>query len=535
MSALITAVIAGRHQRLLSAALWGALFSVLLAIGYGFVLWQIGSYIRRDHAAELGRLAEIRGNVVFALQKLQQDAIAPPCSRDFLAQMQQIAFLPDGLNEFLYAPNAIVECSTSQPKFESPVALGAPDIEGSGPSDPTLWINRDLGSLGRSGTNGTIARLGTFAVAIPPYSRYQNDAPWLKKELVTVGPKGKVWGVAGDRGLYQRLAKPARNSLAARLTAVADTNCDEQRVYCVTSEANLLAWARDWITILSSIAVLAALFAWICATNIIAWINRHWSFEARFSRHLDAQSVVVAYQPIVDLRSGEVSGCEVLARWRDVDGSIVAPARFIDIVARTRRTVDFTRMVADRAYAELSERMPRNLRLQINFNVFACDLDSATLLRIFSKFLSGERQFDLAVELVESHEINFEDAQRAIQELGRAGIKVYIDDFGIGYSSIERVATLSVHGVKLDRSFAMSPPDSVMGRMLVQVLDMIATSEHSIVVEGVETEARLNLLRSTGVVDCVQGYVISRPLGIDELVALLGKDGMAWKARDFAA
>jgi len=372
-------------------------------------------------------------------------------------------------------------------------------------------------------------------VAIPPYSRYQNDAPWLKKELVTVGPKGKVWGVAGDRGLYQRLAKPARNSLAARLTAVADTNCDEQRVYCVTSEANLLAWARDWITILSSIAVLAALFAWICATNIIAWINRHWSFEARFSRHLDAQSVVVAYQPIVDLRSGEVSGCEVLARWRDVDGSIVAPARFIDIVARTRRTVDFTRMVADRAYAELSERMPRNLRLQINFNVFACDLDSATLLRIFSKFLSGERQFDLAVELVESHEINFEDAQRAIQELGRAGIKVYIDDFGIGYSSIERVATLSVHGVKLDRSFAMSPPDSVMGRMLVQVLDMIATSEHSIVVEGVETEARLNLLRSTGVVDCVQGYVISRPLGIDELVALLGKDGMAWKARDFAA
>ena len=179
--------------------------------------------------------------------------------------------------------------------------------------------------------------------------------------------------------------------------------------------------------------------------------------------------------------------------------------------------------------------MPRNLRLQINFNVFACDLDSATLLRIFSKFLSGERQFDLAVELVESHEINFEDAQRAIQELGRAGIKVYIDDFGIGYSSIERVATLSVHGVKLDRSFAMSPPDSVMGRMLVQVLDMIATSEHSIVVEGVETEARLNLLRSTGVVDCVQGYVISRPLGIDELVALLGKDGMAWKARDFAA
>ena len=175
------------------------------------------------------------------------------------------------------------------------------------------------------------------------------------------------------------------------------------------------------------------------------------------------------------------------------------------------------------------------MRLEINFNVFACDLDSARLLRIFSRFLERKRQFDLAVELVESQEIDFEEAQRAIQELARAGVRTYIDDFGTGYSSIERVATLAVHGVKLDRSFAMSPPDSIMGQMLVQVLEMIKTSGRMIVVEGVETEARLNLLRSIGIVDGVQGYVISRPLGIDQFIAFLGKDTTAWRARDFAA
>jgi sensor c-di-GMP phosphodiesterase-like protein len=192
-------------------------------------------------------------------------------------------------------------------------------------------------------------------------------------------------------------------------------------------------------------------------------------------------------------------------------------------------------MVADRAYEELGRHIQRDMRLEINFNVFACDLDSARLLHIFSRFLEGERQFDLAIELVESQEIDFEDAQRAIQELGRAGVKTYIDDFGTGYSSIERVATLAVHGVKLDRSFAMSPPDSIMGQMLVQVLEMIKTSGRLIVVEGVETEARLNLLRSIRIVDCVQGYVISRPLGIDEFITFLGKDATAWRARDFAA
>jgi hypothetical protein len=163
----------------------------------------------------------------------------------------------------------------------------------------------------------------------------------------------------------------------------------------------------------------------------------------------------------------------------------------------------------------------------------AWSLPSETLLRVFSKFIDSESLLSIAVELVESDTIDFEKAQLAIEELGRAGIKSYIDDFGTGYSSI--VARLAVHGVKLDRSFAMSPPDSVLGRMLVQVIDMIKTSGHLIVVEGVETEARLNLLRSTGVVDYVQRYVLSRPLGIDEFVAFLRVHGMTGGDQQLAA
>ena len=281
--------------------------------------------------------------------------------------------------------------------------------------------------------------------------------------------------------------------------------------------------------------MLAALFAWVCANNVVAWLNRYWSFESRFNRGLSEQSIVVDYQPILDLRSDAIVGCEVLARWRDVDGTIVSPHQFIDIVARSGRTAAFTQMVADRAFAELSQQMPRDVPLQINFNVFACDFDSARLRAIYGKFLDEAERFKLAVELVEDHAIDFEEAQSTIQELAAAGVKTYIDDFGTGYSSIERVATLAVHGVKLDRSFAMSPPDSVMGRMLVQVIQMIKTSGRPIVVEGVETQARLKVLRATGMVDWVQGYVIARPLGIDDLVAFLRRGSAALHVRDAAA
>lgn len=192
-------------------------------------------------------------------------------------------------------------------------------------------------------------------------------------------------------------------------------------------------------------------------------------------------------------------------------------------------------MVADRAFAELNAHLPNDIALEVNFNVFACDFDSVLLLRTFANFLDEPRRRHPAVELVENHAIDFEDAQCTIEALATAGVKTYIDDFGTGYSSIERVARLPVHGVKLDRSFAMSPPDSVMGRMLVQVIEMIRTSGRLIVVEGVETLARLNLLRATGMVDCVQGYVIARPLPIDELVAFLASGRAAWAAHPAAA
>jgi sensor c-di-GMP phosphodiesterase-like protein len=533
MSALANVFISIRHSSLFQGALWLALFLGFLVVGYCFVLFQVVGEVSRDHDAELDRIADTRRSAISALRTLKHVATGTPCSRDFLAQMRRVAFLPDGLNEFLYAPNGVVKCSTSQPAFATRVTLGTPDIEGSEPNVPSLWIDRDLGPIGRPGATGTIAEHGGFAVAIPPYTRFQNGIRWLHKELVVVRTNGKVWNVAGEHGLYQRLATPGHPTLVSLLATVQRVHCDGQ--HCVASRADLPGWARDRILVLSSIVVLAAILALMCSRSLVAWLDRHWSFEARFTRHLNAQTVVVAYQPILDLRSREVSGCEVLARWRDVDGTIVAPDRFIEIVERTGRTAEFTRMIADRAYEELREHVPRHLRLQVNFNAFACDFNGPTLLSIFSRFIQGKRQFVLAIELVEDQQIEFADAQRAIQELGQAGIKIYIDDFGIGYSSIERAATLAVHGVKLDRSFAMSPPDSILGRMLVQVVEMMRTCGRLIVIEGVETETRLDLLRSTGHVDYVQGYVVSRPLGIHDFVRFLAKDGLAWKARDFAA
>ena len=226
--------------------------------------------------------------------------------------------------------------------------------------------------------------------------------------------------------------------------------------------------------------------------------------------------------PLTDLTSGAVIGCEVLARWRDVDGEIVQPGRFIDIVERRGLTERFTGLVAARAFAELDAVVPPGYRIEVSFNIFPRDLDASLLCRLFAPFEAARDRFDLIMEIVESDTVRLDEAHREIEALKAAGIKVYIDDFGSGYSNLANIAELAVDGVKLDRSFAMAPDGSVMAQMLGHAIEMIRTTGRTMVVEGIETAERLALLRDGAAKgDRAQGYHIARPLDAEAFASFL--------------
>ena len=510
MSALAKALVAGRHQRLMCLVLLADIFAVLLVIGYGFVNWQVASLVAQDQQAEIARTDTIRHHVARALQLLQRDARALPCSHAFLAQMQHIAFLADGLNEFLYAPSGYASCSTSRASFTQPVFLGEEDIPPGGPEKISWRLQRNLGPIGLTDAVGTIAQIGDFAVAIPPYGS-ENEVGWLSRELVARSGD-QVWTIAGTENLYKELINQKPETWFQRLTTVSSTACDAHGVHCVASRADLIGWARSSITILSSTVVLTAMFAWICAFTIVRWLRDYWSFEARFLRRLDTQSVLVLYQPIVDINSDEIACVEALARWVDVDGTVVSPANFIDIVAKANRTAEFTQMVADRAFADLNEHPPCAHPLEVNFNVFACDFDSGRLLKIFAKFLNQPHRFRVAIELIEFHDIDLEKAQATVEALAAAGVKTYIDDFGTGYSSLGYLHRLPISELKLDRSFVAELHAGAAAQALTDAVMNIGRSlELMVVAEGVEDEAQLELLSQQGY-PVAQGYLFSRPL-----------------------
>lgn len=522
MAKLASVFISARNRRLVVVAVWLAAFLTMLAT----ILAVFADRSRDIIRLETGRSAEsiivLRNHIGTALRMLHETANAPACSPAFHEQLRQVSYLPDGLNEFIYAPGGRVACSVNTPNLVSPIDLGTPDHVAAMPNGRIdVWLDRELSFLGLPGARGSIVLSEPFG-AVVPKERYVLDPPdWLHMEVVLAGAGGRHWHRAGTPGVYAGIREQGQPDWLWRALNFANVTCDDQGQLCVAAQASVIeVVARDRVG--SGIAILgAALLSGFIAMQAGQLVGRHFSFEARFRRHLDASSVICAYQPVMDLETGQITGCEVLARWRDIDDNVVYPDAFVPLLEKHGTTLAFTEMVAARAFEELSSALPAGRKLQVNFNIFPRDLDRQALDRAYLGFTSQPDRFDVVLEIIESDQFPI-TAQRDIERLRAAGIRVYIDDFGTGYSNMQSLAALSVDGVKLDRSFAMAPDDSMMARMLGHAVEMIHTTRRAMVVEGVETAERLRVLRQMSTrIDYVQGYFISRPLDIAAFVDFL--------------
>jgi sensor c-di-GMP phosphodiesterase-like protein len=472
-------------------------------------------------------LFKLRQNLIAVFDVLHTKLTAEPCSPAFHEQLRRVAYLPDGLSEFFYAPGGTIRCSVHQ-GFPDGHDLGQPDMERTIKYAGSIWVDYPLDFLGLGGERGTVLLSDPFAVVVPSRPVPISTPSWLSVEAVMVGDEGETWHRGGEVSVYSRLSTDASGNWASG--TIGGIECDDTGIHCVASEADLtelLGDAQGYVALSLFAAVVMASAVTAVANSAL---TRYWSFAARFRRHLNEDTIACVYQPVMDLKTGKVTGCEVLVRWRDVDGQMVSPDQFVHLVEEFGQTALFTELVAKRAYEELSSHIGEGQKLQVNFNIFPRDLNSHLLLPIYTPFLERRDRFDIVLEIIESDEMP-PSAQQEIERLRRHGIKTYIDDFGTGYSNMQSLAALSVDGVKLDRAFAMAPDNSMMAQMLHHAIEMIHATGRVMVVEGVETKERLALLREMNVgVDYVQGYFISRPLKIDALAEFIRKHSAVSRA-----
>jgi predicted signal transduction protein with EAL and GGDEF domain len=256
--------------------------------------------------------------------------------------------------------------------------------------------------------------------------------------------------------------------------------------------------------------------------------DRQIDIEARIE-HLLKQTGVeeqfsVVFQPIVDIRTGQVAGFEALARWHSPELGNVAPNRFFPIAERAGIVGALTRPLLKKALLAAS-RWDSSLRL--SFNLSAHDLNTGesvlSLIGIIEASDFEASRLDLEItETAFTHD--FEQVRCSVDMLRRLGCGISLDDFGTGYSSLTRLHALPLTKIKIDRSFVTDlhkRPSSY--KIVKSLLTLSRDMGLECVVEGVETGEELAALRELGAT-LVQGFVYARPMNENDLGPFLDRE-----------
>lgn len=240
--------------------------------------------------------------------------------------------------------------------------------------------------------------------------------------------------------------------------------------------------------------------------------------------------LVVHYQPIVDLRSGRISGAEALVRWQHPVRGLLPPDDFITVAEETGMIDAIGRYVLDQAVGDIATMVRRvgYGRFQLGVNLSARQLNAPGLPQVVEEVCERHdwRPVDLLLEITETALAQgIEEPLDVLDRIRRLGVELAIDDFGTGHSSLTRLGRMPVGQVKIDRSFvaAVDQPGHRFVRMIEAVVAVAGALDLQISAEGVESQTQLDYLRRIHC-DLAQGYFFAEPLPAGEFETLLTSD-----------
>jgi diguanylate cyclase (GGDEF)-like protein len=237
-------------------------------------------------------------------------------------------------------------------------------------------------------------------------------------------------------------------------------------------------------------------------------------------RAMQEDAIEVWYQPMADLPTGRVVGCEALLRWNHPLHGPISPGEFIPAAEQSGLIGSITWWVLDAAISQVRQWRDRGLELGVAVNISARSLLDADLVGRLANMLDrGEVAPSwLTLELTESS-IMADPARstRVLAALGNLGVHLAIDDFGTGYSSLTRLKTLPVHIVKIDKSFVgtMSVDDG-NAAIVRSTIDLARNLGHLVVAEGVEDQVTWDALLDLGC-SRAQGFHLARAMPADAI------------------
>jgi len=261
------------------------------------------------------------------------------------------------------------------------------------------------------------------------------------------------------------------------------------------------------------------------------------------ARGLRRHEFLPYYQPVINLMTGQLEGCEVLIRRRRHDGSIEVPAAFIAQAESDGQIVPMTNQLMRSVRADLGVVYQSRPQLSVAFNLCAKHFTDDQIVHD-AEAIFGESQIDLKQVIFEVTErLPLPDtatAVKVIDQLQDLGAMVALDDAGTGHSGLATLQRLGMDIVKIDKLFIdQIGPDTQQAPIVDSLVDLAKKFSMSVIAEGVETMDQVNYLRARGV-DFAQGYLFAPPLPASSFITLIEamaseKDADAEQEADVAA
>ncbi len=241
----------------------------------------------------------------------------------------------------------------------------------------------------------------------------------------------------------------------------------------------------------------------------------------------EGEGLELFYQPIFDLRTGQVTRLEALVRWRHVHHGLLSPDAFIGIAETNGLIAELDGWVLRRACLDLGEleRLGHD-KLRIALNCSALNLKRESLVDEIAQALAdtGAKAQRLELEVTEnSVMLNIDSAIKVLSAIEALGVSLVIDDFGTGYSSLAYLKRLPLNTLKIDRSFIQNTSPAPYDMQVVKaIIAMAHALGMQVITEGVETEEQYEMLKQYGC-DYAQGFLLGHPVPMAQLRELLGQ------------
>jgi diguanylate cyclase (GGDEF)-like protein len=245
------------------------------------------------------------------------------------------------------------------------------------------------------------------------------------------------------------------------------------------------------------------------------------ALELDLREALASQQFTLNFQPLVDLRTGRITTCEALVRWKHPVRGNVSPAEFIPVAEETGLIVALGEWVLNRACIEAAA-WPKGVKVAVNLSPIQFKDRSLAMQVVTALAKSGLPARRLELEVTERLLLEDSDGTLAtMEELKNLGVNLSLDDFGTGYSSLNYLRKFPFQKIKIDQCFIRDREDEHEARAIIGAIASLGAGLDKIVVaEGIETEEQRKLVTAQGVHEG-QGYLFGRPMTAEAIRARL--------------